>query len=233
MYFMEAALGQFGQVGPLQVWAEMLPAAVGVGVAMVIISMVVAIYYNVIMAYCLFYLFNSFRQVLPWTECDTQWSDERCYVRGLNTSEGLEDQCVVDDIGGCTEMKPQTSEEQFWERRVLDVREEGLGEFGDIGEIKMELAFYLLLSWLVVLLCLSKGIKSSGKVVYFTATFPYVVLLVLLVMGLTLPGAEQGLYFLFVPKWEKLLSFTVWRRAAGQVCLSHCVSLLPIFILIH
>ena len=80
----------------------------------------------------------------------------------------------------------------------------------------------LALSWVVVFLCLMKGVKSSGKVVYFTATFPYVVLLVLLVMGLTLPGAEQGLYYLFVPKWEKLTSFTVWRRAAGQVEILIC-----------
>ena len=210
-------MGQFGQVGPLQVWTEMLPAAVGVGVAMVIISMIVAIYYNVIMAYCLFYLFNTFRTVLPWTECNPAWSDERCYVRGGNNSGGGGEVCIVDEIGGCREMKPQTSEEQFWEKNVLDIRETGLGEFGDLGEIKMDLAFFLLLSWIVVFLCLSKGIKSSGKVVYFTATFPYVVLLVLLVMGLTLPGAEQGLYYLFVPKWEKLASFTVWRRAAGQV----------------
>jgi len=224
MYFMEAALGQFGQVGPLQVWTEMLPAAVGVGVAMVIISMIVAIYYNVIMAYCLFYLFNTFRSVLPWTVCDPQWADERCYVRGRNTSTADAGVCIVDEIGGCTEMKPQTSEEQFWEKKVLDIRESGLGEFGDLGEFKMDLAFYLLLSWLIVLLCLSKGIKSSGKVVYFTATFPYVVLLVLLVMGLTLPGAEQGLYYLFVPKWEKLTSFTVWRRAAGQVFFSLGIS---------
>ena len=33
----------------------------GVGVAMVILSLMVAIYYNVIMAYCLHYLFNSMR----------------------------------------------------------------------------------------------------------------------------------------------------------------------------
>ena len=45
----------------MQVWSEMLPAAIGVGVAMVIISLIVSIYYNVIMAYCLFYLFNSMR----------------------------------------------------------------------------------------------------------------------------------------------------------------------------
>ena len=141
---MEAALGQFGQIGPLQVWTEMLPAAVGVGVAMVIISMIVAIYYNVIMAYCLFYLFNTFRSVLPWTVCDPQWADERCYVRGGNTSTADAGVCIVDEIGGCTEMKPQTSEEQFWEKKVLDIRESGMGEFGDLGEFKMDLAFYLL-----------------------------------------------------------------------------------------
>ena len=54
----------------------------------------------------------------------------------------------------------------------MDIRESGLGEFGDFGEFKVDLAFHLLLSWLVVLLCLSIGIKSSGKVVYITATFP-------------------------------------------------------------
>ena len=41
----------------------MLPCAMGVGVAMVILSLMVAIYYNVIMAYCLHYLFNSMRYI--------------------------------------------------------------------------------------------------------------------------------------------------------------------------
>jgi len=211
MYFMEAALGQFGQVGPLQIWMEMFPCAVGVGVAMVIISLIVAIYYNVIMAYCLAYLFNCFRTVLPWTVCDPQWADARCYTRGENDS--------LVDVG-----ERQTSEEQFWERRVLDINPEGLGEVGDLGEIKLDLAFFLLVSWLVVLLCLAKGVKSSGKVVYFSATFPYLVLVILLILGLTLPGAGDGLYYLFVPKWEKLASFTVWRRAAGQVFFSLGIS---------
>merc|ERR1719184_243702 len=69
-----------------------------------------------------------------------------------------------------------------------------------------------------------KGVKSSGKVVYFSATFPYLVLLILLVLGLTLPGAGDGLYYLFVPDWQKLSSFTVWRRAAGQVFFSLGIS---------
>lgn len=38
------------------------------------------------------------------------------------------------------------------------------------------MAVNLLLAWIIVFLCLSKGVQSSGKVVYFTALFPYVVL---------------------------------------------------------
>ena len=51
--------------------------------------------------------------------------------------------------------------------------------------------------------------SSSGKVAYFTAVFPYVVMIALLVRGLTLPGAGQGLLFFFTPQWEKLASLQV------------------------
>ena len=44
---------------------------------------------------------------------------------------------------------------------------------------------------------------------YFTAIFPYVVMLALLIRGLTLPGAGDGLKFFFTPQWEKLASLKV------------------------
>lgn len=40
----------------------------------------------------------------------------------------------------------------------------------------------------------------SSKAVYVTATFPYLVLTIFLVRGLTLPGATDGLHYLFTPK---------------------------------
>ena len=62
------------------------------------------------------------------------------------------------------------------------------------------------------------------QVVYFTATFPYVILIALLVRGVTLPGAAVGLEYLFIPDWSKLLEFQVWRNAAEQMFFSLGIS---------
>ena len=53
----------------------------------------------------------------------------------------------------------------------------------DMGELRWELVGCLALAWVIVGACLVKGVKSSGKVVYFTALFPYVVLVILFVRG--------------------------------------------------
>ena len=62
------------------------------------------------------------------------------------------------------------------------------------------------------------------QVVYFTATFPYVILIALLVRGVTLPGARVGLEYLFIPDWSKLGEFQVWRNAAEQMFFSLGIS---------
>ena len=51
----------------------------GIGLAMcLIVSGLVSIYYNVIIAWSLFYLFASFSKNLPWVECsrDNEWQSQ-------------------------------------------------------------------------------------------------------------------------------------------------------------
>lgn len=46
--------------------------------------------------------------------------------------------------------------------------------------------------------------SCPSQVVYFTATFPFAMLLVLLVRGLTLPGAGAGIKFYLYPDISRL-----------------------------
>ena len=83
----------------------------------------------------------------------------------------------------------QTSSQLYFTEEVLRVSS-GLSELGDPS---WWMLLCLGVTWLVNFLCLFKGIKTSGKVVYFTATFPYVIIIILLVRAATLEGAIQVL----------------------------------------
>ncbi|XP_046391342.1 sodium-dependent proline transporter-like isoform X2 [Ischnura elegans] len=218
MYFLELAVGQFGGVGPVAMW-NCCPISKGVGCAMVTVSLIVCIYYNVIMSYTVFYMVASFASEVPWSKCDPAWADmETCYVRGStpahNTSSG-------NNTMATNSTYKETASLQYWERHVLHLS----SGIEDLGTVKWDLALCLLFSWVVVVLCLVKGIKTSGKVVYFAATFPYLILFILLVTGLIQDGAMAGVLYFVTPSWERLLDVQVWQAAAGQMFFSLSVSM--------
>jgi SNF family Na+-dependent transporter len=78
-----------------------------------------------------------------------------------------------------------------------------------IGIPDHTLTLCLIFSWTVIFFSILKGIKSSGKVAYFTALFPYCVLFIFLGRGVTLPGAVEGIKYFLTPTWEKLLDSNV------------------------
>ncbi|KAK2183053.1 hypothetical protein NP493_325g02062 [Ridgeia piscesae] len=212
LFFLEVSYGQFASLSPITVW-RMSPFFKGIGYGMVIISAVVCIYYNMIIAWTLHYFFNSFYAELPWSTCNNKWNTPQCLDSkrraGLNMTN-------VTLNGGA---KWRTPSEEY--SVLISVDRGGVLHISDgidnMGSIQLDLLGCLALAWVFVFLCLIKGVQSSGRVVYVTATFPYIVLLILFVRGVTLPGAIDGIKYYIIPQWEKLLDLTVWAEAAMQI----------------
>jgi SNF family Na+-dependent transporter len=78
--FMELSFGQYANLGPVAIYKKFCPLFRGLGYGMVIVSAIVMLYYNLIIAWTLFYMFASFNSVLPWQKCE-EWSTVRKYNR--------------------------------------------------------------------------------------------------------------------------------------------------------
>ncbi|XP_073324149.1 sodium- and chloride-dependent neutral and basic amino acid transporter B(0+) [Pagrus major] len=210
LFFLESAFGQFCSQGPINIWRA-VPLLQGVGIAMLMVTLIVSIYYNVIIAYSLYYMFASFQSPLPWSSCFS-WADSNCSDTPTVSNWTLENRtCPSSDM---ITLPMQSPSEQYWDHVALQ-RSSGLDE---TGPVVWHLALCLLLSTMLTAAALIRGIKSSGKVVYFTATFPYVVIVILLIRGLTLEGARDGIEF-YIGSQSNLTKLTeaqVWKDAATQ-----------------
>ncbi|CAH1783265.1 unnamed protein product, partial [Owenia fusiformis] len=110
---------------------------------------------------------------------------------------------------------------EFWENQILQISP-GVDQ---PNGIVWQLALALLFCWVGCYFCVWKGVKWTGKVVYFTATFPYVVLCILLVRGVTLPGSTNGIIFYLKPEWSRLADVQVWIDAGTQIFFSYAIAL--------
>uniref|UniRef100_A0A8I3WY59 Transporter n=1 Tax=Callithrix jacchus TaxID=9483 RepID=A0A8I3WY59_CALJA len=209
VFFLEVALGQYTSQGSVTAWRKICPLFQGIGLASVVIESYLNVYYIIILAWALFYLFSSFTSELPWTTCSNFWNTEHC-MDFLNHS----------GAGTVTPSENLTSPVmEFWERRVLGIT----SGIHDLGALRWELALCLLLAWVICYFCIWKGVKSTGKVVYFTATFPYLMLVILLIRGVTLPGAYQGIIYYLKPDLLRLQDPQVWMDAGTQIFFSFAI----------
>ncbi|XP_070557932.1 sodium- and chloride-dependent GABA transporter 1-like isoform X2 [Ptychodera flava] len=217
LFMLEIGLGQYLQLGGISAW-QVVPVFKGVGYASATISCLLNIYYIVIIAWVNIYLVCSFFPTLPWTQCDEWWNDDYCYdPKTMNTtSNGTE--FITGEFNNITipVSEAETPSEQFWYNFVLQIS----GGIDEIDGIIWYLAVSLVLAWLLVYVCIAKGVKTTGKIVWFTTTFPYVVLTILLIRAVTLEGAGDGIYFYLVPDLARLADAQVWVDAGSQIFFS-------------
>uniref|UniRef100_T1K392 Transporter n=1 Tax=Tetranychus urticae TaxID=32264 RepID=T1K392_TETUR len=197
LFFLELSLGQFARSGPISIWDKMYPAAKGVGYCAVLISWYVSFYYNVIIG-----------DLLPWQHCDNEWNTENCFA--VNKIINCEN---------CTNLIPSntlsTAAQEFFERKLLQV--DSSKGFNELGNLRPEMVGCVAFTFILLYFALWKGVKSSGKVVWVTATAPYIILTILLIRGVFLPGAGTGIAYYLSPRLEKLQQPGVWVDAAVQV----------------
>ncbi|XP_076016767.1 sodium-dependent neutral amino acid transporter B(0)AT3-like [Genypterus blacodes] len=194
LLFMELAIGQRIRMGSIGVWHSISPFLGGLGVASLLVSFLIGLFYNMILAWILWYFFHSFQNPLPWRDCPIN----------------------LNHTGYVSECEKSSSVNYFWYRETLNITP----NIETAGSLQWWLVLCLGVAWCIVYICFIRGIETIGKAIYVTATFPYLVLTIFLIRALTLPGATDGLVYLFTPDWETLKNPKVWLDAATQIFFS-------------
>ena len=106
---------------------------------------------------------------------------------------------------GC-DSDPIYPEAEYFSNNVLKITS-GIDETGGMNWI---LFGFLILAWVIVFSMVYKGVKSTGKAAYVTSTFPLLVLMALVIRGVTLDGAMEGLKYYITPDLKKLVQADTW-----------------------
>ena len=90
----------------------------------------------------------------------------------------------------------------------------------DMMKPARQLVFWSGVTWLAIFVIIAAGVKNVGRVVMVTVPLPVIILFALLLRGVTLPGAAEGLRYYLTPDWSRLADPSVWIAAYGQVFFS-------------
>ncbi|EMP39729.1 Sodium- and chloride-dependent GABA transporter 1 [Chelonia mydas] len=96
----------------------------------------------------------------------------------------------------------------------------GVGLAAAVLSFWLNIYYIVIISWAIYYLY-----NSFTTVVYFSATYPYIMLVILFFRGVTLPGAKEGILFYITPNFSKLSDSEVWLDAATQIFFSYGLGL--------
>ncbi|CAH0726499.1 unnamed protein product, partial [Brenthis ino] len=199
LVYLESLLGQFASAGCISIF-NINPLLKGAGYAVIVLNVIAILYFATIMSYPILYIYHSFSSPLPWQSCGNAWNTEKCVE-------------ITGNYSFVANRSITTPEDEFFHIRLLRMSS-GLNH---IGSIVWPVFWCNTICWVIIYFCICNGVKSVGKIVYFTVLFPYVVLCALFVRGITLPGAWQGILYFILPDWNQLTKPKVWADAATQI----------------
>ncbi|KAK7071959.1 hypothetical protein SK128_024428, partial [Halocaridina rubra] len=173
------------------------------GYGMVFILFVIAIYYNIVIAWTLFYICQSFAfsDPAPWARCDYANMSEDC---SQDTMEGR----VI-------------AAKYYYEHRILalPINEEE-GHSPDY-KVNLNMVGSLGIAWILIVLFLARGIRGTSRILYFTVIYPYVMMAVILAYSWdTKKNMLQSTESFFTVNTTLFTSHEMWTSAATHVIYS-------------
>ncbi|KAL9027713.1 MAG: hypothetical protein Q9196_003808 [Gyalolechia fulgens] len=188
---LEVSIGQAYRGGSVAAYNKMNRRMRGVGLASMMVSAVVVVYFAIILVWIMVYFRHSFTSPLPWTGR----TEEFYYTQVLRQ---------VDPVGGAI---GPNGVESF-------VSYKGMGL---IGESVGWSAFI----WFCVFLCMFNGVGITGRAAYVTMALPIFMTLILLGRCCSLENAGRGIKLYFASwDSDNLASGQLWQTACGQVFFS-------------
>uniref|UniRef100_T1IY39 Transporter n=1 Tax=Strigamia maritima TaxID=126957 RepID=T1IY39_STRMM len=198
------SVGQYTGSGIMDMW-RISPFFQGVGVASLIATTLIGIYTIIPVSWLFVYFRDSFitnGYIFKWGECSSIFKGE---FNGINCRRYNSSQIFRKTVP------------EYFHGRVLQ-RSNLHPVPSTFGELKFENVFNLAVVWMLIFICLSKGLKSYGKVVFVFAFFPLIG--ILLVSVELLRQAENGTEYIMnmnTMMWESFTSGASWIAAAREV----------------
>jgi NSS family neurotransmitter:Na+ symporter len=106
--------------------------------------------------------------------------------------------------------------DEFFMKTVLGLTD---GPY-NFGSISISGVIALAIVWCSIYLIVRSGTRGLSKVLLVTVPLPLILLIVLAVRALGMPGATEGVSYLFTPRFNEIFKVSVWSAAASQVVLS-------------
>ena len=160
----------------------------------ILLGVIIITYYPVILAYCGSFLIECFKGI-AYHGGEVAWKHQ-----GL---EGVKNHFDYQYLQKWTEQELAAGTKPW-----------------AFGRLVSPIVISLTVIWVLMYLCIFRGVKMVSKVVLLTVPLPWIMLLILTVRGLTLPGAARGLNFYLDPNWSELAKPETWRWAFGQMFFS-------------
>jgi len=199
MLMLEFALGQKFQRGDIGVFRAIHPRLAGIGIASVWTSFGITFYYCVIIGWAVVYFFASFQDPLPWStqrigprESPNNYSGPQFFPSLMFNEEVHDSSCdgtyITTRYYFNNVVKLMNDECGFY-----DTYDNIFGNETDVSRFAWTVWGGSLVTWIICFLCVFKGVKSSSYIVWFTVPIPVVFIFFMVLRGLTLENADEGI----------------------------------------